>query len=165
MNIEDAGDLGYRNPIALPLATLVELWSAAEFRSRLTNAALEGLGETDGRVLWELGFRGDTRPGSLARIMRIGAPSISKATGRLTERGFVEVVPDPGDARASLLRLTASGRAVARELYRVGDDLIARLTEDWSDADARTAADLLSRLAAAARRLDGQDSDEPGPRG
>ncbi|MFT2621768.1 hypothetical protein ACMWQU_25155, partial [Escherichia coli] len=78
-NIEDAGDLGYRNPIALPLATLVELWSAAEFRSRLSNDALDGLGGTDGRVLWELGFRGRVRPGVLARVMGIGAPSISKA--------------------------------------------------------------------------------------
>lgn len=152
-NIEDAGDLGYHNPIALPLATLVELWSAAEFRSRLSNDALEGLGGTDGRVLWELGFRGRVRPGVLARVMGIGAPSISKAIARLTGRGFIEVVPDPVDARASLVGLTGEGRVVARELYRVGDDLIARLTADWSDADARRAAHLLTRLAAAARGM------------
>ncbi|WP_022877752.1 MarR family winged helix-turn-helix transcriptional regulator [Microbacterium sp. B19] len=158
-NIEDAGDLGYRNPIALPLATLVELWSAAEFRSRLSNDALEGLGGTDGRVLWELGFRGRVRPGVLARVMGIGAPSISKAIARLTDRGFIEVVPDPVDARASLVGLTGEGRIVARELYRVGDDLIGRLTADWSDADARRAAHLLTRLAAAARGMVERESE------
>lgn len=157
-NLEDAGDLGYRNPIALPLATLVELWSAAEFRSRLSNDALQGLSGAHGRVLWELGFRGATRPGILARAIGVGAPSITKAAAQLSDRGFVELIPDPADARAILLRLTGEGRRVTRELYRVGDDLISQLTADWTEADANHAARLLTRLVTAARQLGDQES-------
>lgn len=136
--------------MALHLATLVELWRSPQFAATLVDEVVEGLGATDARVLWELGYRQECRPGVLASIIGIGAPSISKSIARLLDRGLVAASPDPADARATLVRLTDEGAETTRHLYRVGDSLIERLTADWTAEDRRTAAALLQRLAASA---------------
>ncbi|MFC5502506.1 MarR family winged helix-turn-helix transcriptional regulator [Lysinimonas soli] len=155
IDLEAAGDLGYRNPMALHLATLVELWRSPEFAAGLVDEVVEGLGATDARVLWELGYRRECRPGVLASVIGIGAPSISKSTARLLGRGLIAAAPDPTDARATVLRLTGEGEAVTRRLYQVGDSFIDRLTADWTDEDRRIATSLLARLARRAQDFSG----------
>lgn len=152
-DLRAAGAIGYTDPLALHLATLVELWGTPEFRERLTASVGVGLGVTDSRVLWELGFRHRSRPGDLARVIGLGAPSISKSIARLRSRGLIERVSDPSDARAGLVMLTDLGKQTTAKLYRAGDDLIGRLTQNWSDSDRGTLTMLLGRLAETAREL------------
>lgn len=149
--IEDAGGIGYRIELTRSLATLVELWSSHAFRANLVRTSGTALGVTESRILWELGFRGDVRLGQLAAIIGIGAPSVTKAAARLRERGLVELRADPDDGRARRLFLTEDGRAITRELYRIGDGMIAEMTRHWSSHDLATLTALMQRLTAEAR--------------
>jgi DNA-binding MarR family transcriptional regulator len=47
----------------------------------------------------------------LARRVDVSKQAVGQALGDLEGRGFVEMVPDPADGRARLVRLTASGLA------------------------------------------------------
>lgn len=51
------------------------------------------------------------RPTVLARRVDVSKQAVGQALGDLESRGFVEMVPDPDDGRARLVRLTASGLA------------------------------------------------------
>lgn len=51
------------------------------------------------------------RPTVLARRVDVSKQAVGQALGDLESRGFVEMVPDPGDGRARLVRLTPAGLA------------------------------------------------------
>jgi DNA-binding MarR family transcriptional regulator len=63
----------------------------------------------------------------------------------------VELRADPDDGRARRLFLTEDGRAITRELYRIGDGMIAEMTRHWSSHDLATLTALMQRLTAEAR--------------
>ena len=68
---------------------------------------------------------------TLARASRVTKQSMSVLVDYLVERGYVERVPDPDDARAIRARLTAKGKAFAAAVRacsrRVEADWTARL--------------------------------------
>lgn len=51
------------------------------------------------------------RPTVLARRVDVSKQAVGQALGDLESRGFVEMVPDPQDGRARLVRLTPAGLA------------------------------------------------------
>lgn len=51
------------------------------------------------------------RPTALARRVDVSKQAVGQALGDLEARGFVEMVPDPADGRARLVRLTPAGLA------------------------------------------------------
>ena len=51
------------------------------------------------------------RPTELARRVEVSKQAVGQALGDLEGRGFVEIVPDPDDGRARLVRLTPAGLA------------------------------------------------------
>jgi DNA-binding MarR family transcriptional regulator len=55
--------------------------------------------------------KGPLRPGDLARIETIGAPSVTRLIADLQDRGLVERRPDPDDGRSCLVSATAVGEA------------------------------------------------------
>ena len=65
---------------------------------------------------------------TLARHSRITKQSMSALVDDLEKKGFVERTPDPDDARATLIRLTAKGRELAKEIRELGRDL----ERDWA---------------------------------
>jgi DNA-binding MarR family transcriptional regulator len=92
--------------------------------------------------LWELSE--GARLTTLARASRITKQSMSALVDHLEKHGYVERVPDPDDARASLVRLTARGRAFARAIRGFARDLEA----DWAKrVGARRVEDLCATLA------------------
>lgn len=80
------------------------------------------------RVLSELDEHGALGISQLAVVDRCSQPTMSAAVAQLAERGLVDKQPRPGDARSSVITLTAEGR---RELNRVrsanGASVAARL--------------------------------------
>ena len=64
---------------------------------------------------------------TLARASRITKPSMSALVDHLEKHDYVERVPDPDDARASRIRLTARGKAFARAIRGLARDIEA----DW----------------------------------
>jgi DNA-binding MarR family transcriptional regulator len=61
------------------------------------------------------------RPTELARRVDVTKQAVGQALGELQRLGFVEIVADPADGRARLVRLTASGEAA----YGHGHDVLA----------------------------------------
>src|SRR6188508_3377704 len=105
----------------------------------------------------DLGERGypDLRPGHAALFLSVDRRSGTRLTKQammsmvddLENRGYVRRVPDPGDARAKLVRLTAHGRRAAAECRRAVQALeqrTRRLLGDRSYDALREALELLS---------------------
>jgi DNA-binding MarR family transcriptional regulator len=100
--------------------------------------------------LWDL--PDGARITTLARAARITKQSMHALVDHLEKRGYVERVPDPDDARAVRVRLTARGRAFARAVRGFSRQLEA----DWAARvgarrveDLRATLDLLRRSFAA----------------
>jgi DNA-binding MarR family transcriptional regulator len=64
---------------------------------------------------------------TLAKQSRITKQSMSALVDDLEKKGFVERTPDPEDARATLVRLTAKGRDFARDIR----ELAREVEKDW----------------------------------
>jgi DNA-binding MarR family transcriptional regulator len=57
---------------------------------------------------------GGQRASSLAATLGVSRQAVAQVVATLERDGYVERVPDPGDARAKLICLTAQGRAALR---------------------------------------------------
>jgi DNA-binding MarR family transcriptional regulator len=72
---------------------------------------------------------GGSRLTVLARQAGLTKPTVLAAVDDLERLGYVERVPDPGDRRAKLVRLTARGAAAAAEAGRI----VAAIEADWAE--------------------------------
>jgi DNA-binding MarR family transcriptional regulator len=86
--------------------------------SRYAQLVIRGELEAAGVVVDEyhlvsfVGFLEPVTPTDLARASGITRTTLRDAVARAVERGHLEPVPNPGDARSHLLRLTPAGKAV-----------------------------------------------------
>lgn len=90
---------------------------------------------------------GPARISTLAAADHCSQPTMSTQLQRLETEGWAERVVDPGDARASLLSLTAAGRAA---LDRARQARLEALSPAFSQLDAAA----LARLQVAVDALD-----------
>ncbi|MCX2714289.1 MarR family winged helix-turn-helix transcriptional regulator [Mycolicibacterium sp. J2] len=74
------------------------------------------LGATQWYVLYQLVHAGPTRQRELQRILQVERATLSAVVVTLVRKQLVEQVPDSTDQRQKLLRLTATGEALWREL-------------------------------------------------
>jgi hypothetical protein len=71
---------------------------------------------------------------------------VSRAVATVEALGYVTRQPDPGDARAFLLSLTARGEQFLAEQHREHARLVAAVLESWDDAKARAVLAGLTEL-------------------
>ncbi len=125
------------------LAEMVHI--ARTFQRAGQRSRERSLGGTEFGILQYL-RESDARLGELAQGLQVSAAVTSRAVDSLEAEGLVERRPDPHDARAALISITAAGRT------RLGEresEVVARFAEalgDWSAADAEQAIALLNRL-------------------
>lgn len=100
-------------PAADPVATIRRFSRFYTRRIGLLHERYLGtsLSLPEGRLVWELADRGTAAPGRLAAELGLDAGYLSRLVKGLEERGLIARRPDPGDARSSLLSLTAAGQA------------------------------------------------------
>jgi MarR family transcriptional repressor of emrRAB len=91
--------------------------------------------------------QGSLRPGQIAQELNLPAPSVTRASERLVERGLLQRSAGPRDRRHVELALTGAGRGL---LERARADLAQALADAWPEVGADRAADLASGLAALA---------------
>jgi DNA-binding MarR family transcriptional regulator len=112
--------------------------------TRLTAAfadeGMDGLRPAHSLLLVPL-LAGGRHASDLADLLGVSRQAVAQAVAALERDGFVQRVPDPGDARAKLICLTARGRAALRVMRgsalalerdwarRVGPDRLAELRE------------------------------------
>jgi DNA-binding MarR family transcriptional regulator len=95
-----------------------------------------------GSVLVPLFEEDGLRQGELARRARLSKQTLTTMARALERDGLVERRPDPGDARATRLYLTAR----AERLRPVAERVVAELEAGLSRRDRSEAKRLLSRL-------------------
>jgi len=87
---------------------------AARALARRFDEALRPLGLTNGQfsLMMSLNRPEPAAMGSVATLLAIDQTTLTAALKPLTRRGWVTILPNPGDRRARLLSLTPSGKAV-----------------------------------------------------
>lgn len=151
----------YNNALMTSLTRIMAEWHAPEFLTAVV--AREGLDLDPGaiKVITFLANGGPLRPSELARHLVTGASNVSKILVRLNAAGLVERIPDPADARAALVTLTRSGRAVATRFVRAGDSLVEDLLAGWSTQDRQDLVRLLGQLEQSTTALSAQLKSNP----
>ena len=89
------------------------------------------------------------RISDLAALLGVEVSTLTPQANRLERDGFIVRKADPADGRASLLRLTRSGKGVLTRIHTVQRIMLSELLTGWSAADQEQAAAVLTRLAKA----------------
>jgi DNA-binding MarR family transcriptional regulator len=128
----------------------VALWHAAqawkaEFDRRMINAGFEIFGQAASNALAWIGPSGVTQS-SLARHMGISKQAAQQFVDTLQEHGLVVRQPDPADARAHRVVLTAAGKAMMAEANGVKTAIEAGYRDLLGDAGLQALKSSLARL-------------------
>jgi DNA-binding MarR family transcriptional regulator len=102
------------------------------------------------RVMAVLGRFGPLSANGVAEKTQMDKVRVSRAVGRLVAVGRVSRRIDPADRRRSVLALTASGRAIHREIVPHARRVEARLLAGLSAAERSALDYLLGKLEARA---------------
>lgn len=134
------------------LTTLLRLESTHAAATRRLDAALgghHGLSFAELRLLRALSGapEGGLRPTELAGMLELTASGVTRAVLPLEKRGIVRRHPDPGDARASRVVLTAAGRTLAADASATAAEGAARLMRRLSLGQTRQLERLLGEIA------------------
>lgn len=118
----------------------------------------QGQSLTSSTVLALLADEGPARISVLAAASGVTQPSMTELVGRLQREGLVTRFTDPQDARATVVDITASGRARRKKLQKSIHDRLVELLDILPAEDQATLSlamrvaspliDQLSKLAA-----------------
>lgn len=97
-------------------------------------------------MLGRLADHGEARQSRLVAELGLDPSTVTKMLQRLERQGLVERRADPGDRRASVVAVTASGRALQTDIDASWRRLDALTCEGFDEADRRRLAELLDRL-------------------
>jgi DNA-binding MarR family transcriptional regulator len=104
-------------------------------------------------VLHQVQANGSLRVSELAGCMGLDASTASRHVRHLEDGGYLARTGDPGDRRASRVRLTPKGRAALIRAMRARAAVVDRAIADWPVTDRANLTTLLARLADSLDRL------------
>jgi DNA-binding MarR family transcriptional regulator/GNAT superfamily N-acetyltransferase len=110
---------------------------------------------TEVRLLYEIAHREQPVAADLARDLALDGGHLSRLLQRLTARTWVRRAPQAGDARRSVLALTAAGRRAVDKLERAASKQVATMV---AHLDAGRQAELRAALTTVERALSPQRS-------
>jgi len=114
-------------------------------------------------ALATLANRGPLRSGELAEIEGVHQTMLSRIISKLTEAGLVERTPDPADARAALIAVTAEGAELDRRLRAERTRLLAQHLANLPDSESARLMSALTALEALASALLPARTEPPRP--
>ena len=117
----------------------------AELTDRLAERGFPEVRPAHGNVFGFLDDAG-TRLGVLAERAQVTRQSMAELVAHLERHGLVELVPDPGDRRARLVRPTDRGRAVHAEARAFMAEVESRWTAALGARGLRDLRRLLERI-------------------
>jgi len=124
-------------------------WAVTRLARRLRQEAGADLGPSQTAALATVERHGPLSPSELAEIERIRRPTVTRIVRHLEQAGLIERVTDPQDGRASILSVTAEGRALLRRLRERKTAYLAKRLAGLDAEDRRTlerAAELLEGM-------------------
>lgn len=96
--------------------------------------------------------QGPRTPRELADIEKVSAPSMTRTTSALVDKGLVSRADDPEDGRQVILSLTHEGRTLLRDIRRRRDAWVVTRVDDLTAEEQevlRRATEILAKVAAA----------------
>jgi DNA-binding MarR family transcriptional regulator len=117
-------------------------------RSHLLENADNIVDYTDMVLLFTLVKQGPMRASALATAVHSDASTISRQAASLVGRGLIERHADATDGRVSVLVATDEARQLVAVKSEARDEHFGQVLSDWSTAEIRAFAPLLTRLAA-----------------
>jgi DNA-binding MarR family transcriptional regulator len=136
-------------------ALIADVYELAGLSRRTRDELAREVGQTAAR--WHLMSVLSDGPRSVSRAaLRLGLArqSVQRVADELVRDGLATSTPDPDDARAPKIGLTAAGRQATRDLFARSDDLRARqlarcgLSSSDLDAARRTLRSLCDSIGA-----------------
>jgi DNA-binding MarR family transcriptional regulator len=147
---ETSADIGEAAWLAALVPPLRDLVRAARDERLLERVGTKARVDVPTHLVLALTRIGDFQPirlSDLADQMGIGRTTLSRQVTDLVAAGLVKRTPDPRDARAATLELTASGASALRDIWQAWAQLLGEATAPWSRADRDVVPLLLERLA------------------
>jgi DNA-binding MarR family transcriptional regulator len=135
-------------------ATAAELTNSIFALQRQLRSATQQLADPAGPgfalqgVMRIIGEAGELRATELAARLGIGPAGLSRHISELETAGYVVRRPHPEDGRAFLISLSGQGVEHMRAEVARRSASLQQVLADWTDAEARTAAEILQRLTA-----------------
>jgi DNA-binding MarR family transcriptional regulator len=114
-----------------------------------------GLGQYEWRIMHVLSEGAARSTQEVIALTSLDRLRVSRAAIRLEDKGLIERAAAPGDQRAHLLRLTAKGRKIYRQIVPIARAFQARLAEALTPSQRDSLAAILDRLDAVLTGLPG----------
>lgn len=125
---------------------IVRLLTELARRRDPSEASTHELSTSQAQAIRLIILDGPQRVGSLARALGVTMATASRTVDALVSAGLVQREPDPHDARAVRVVLTARGRKEHQLRYRRFVRALERLSDDLSEVERRQLADALETL-------------------
>ena len=93
---------------------------------------------------------------TLADLLGVDAPTVTRKVQQLEQEGYVARHPDPDDRRATRIELSPAGRRTLQRVLDARRAWIASLFEDWDRAELVAFASALGRFSTT---LEGETAD------
>lgn len=136
----------FREPL-IRLADNVRRALAREMETRLHAAGFDDHRPAFNNIFGYLWEPDGTRITTLAERALVTKQSMSELVRQAVDLGYAELVPDPADGRAKLVRFGPRGRAAAKVVRKVFADLEKELVARYGPRRMRELRDLLTRIA------------------
>ena len=110
------------------LAIVFGDWAQGDMLDRIKKRGHRTLRRAHGHVLVPIEFAG-TRMVDIAKNRHVSKNAIGKIVADLVSIGYVELIPDPEDGRAKILRYTPAGIQMLSDVMAVGQEFEHDLEE------------------------------------
>ena len=138
---------------------MTELLRIYQFRDR-DRVGPHGVTVTQSYALEAILRRRELTAKELAQELALEKSTVSRLVDAMVERGLIERVAHPSDARSTLLRATPVGRRVRGEIRRDIARENAEVLRGLTAADRATFIETIRRFSNAARlRIRGEDAE------
>jgi DNA-binding MarR family transcriptional regulator len=144
------------------LSAIAQAVNQVRLHERLLDAAGIRLDRAGAKLLSKMQAAGDSplRVTSLAELLGVDTPTVTRKVQQLERLGLVERIPDPDDGRAHRISLTDAGRSTVSRLEDARHAWVAGLLDGWTKDDRRQFGALLGRFSQRLRvELDGARGD------
>jgi DNA-binding MarR family transcriptional regulator len=134
--------------IEAALQVVARSMTQARLHERLLQTAGVRLDRAGGALLYKLYVQRDSlRVTTLADLLGVDAPTVTRKVQQLEHDGYVARHPDPDDRRATRIALTPAGRRTLQRVLDARRAWIASLFEGWDKADLVAFAGALGRFS------------------
>jgi DNA-binding MarR family transcriptional regulator len=130
----------------------------ARLHERLLQSAGVRLDRAGAALLYKLYLHRDAlRVTTLADLLGVDAPTVTRKIQQLEHDGYVVRHPDPDDRRATRIELSTAGRRTLQRVLDARRAWLGGLFENWDQGDLASFASVLGRFSTI---LEGETADD-----